>query len=324
MNGSTSTATATKTPMVSIIVPCFNVDQYLDATLRSILGQTYPSWECIIVDDGSTDSTPALISAVCKNDRRFVGVSQANGGRAKACNKGYLAVSSQSRYLFFLDSDDLLEPLAIETMVGYLESHSNVGLVACQFNEIDEVGRFIRKGFRSRWVPGMVFPRMLRDNEYDTPFVTFFCATGQGPFALFRRSVFEKTNGFEEALSRFSCHEDTDIFCQMALEAAVHYLPCRLYAKRIRNGQVTASGWRILESYSMFRRKWDHFQGKNPEQNLMLKEARFYYERWHKPCRSLRVGFRALGELIRSPSKSRAVWCVKCFSSSLQEFLRVR
>jgi hypothetical protein len=99
-------------------------------------------------------------------------------------------------------------------MSNYLDTYPDVGLLTCQIQEIDEKGTACSSARRCRWVPARLFPRQLSDDERETPFITFFCGTGQGPFALFRKSVFLRTTGFEEI---FSAHEDTDIFCQMAL-----------------------------------------------------------------------------------------------------------
>jgi hypothetical protein len=93
----------------------------------------------------------------------------------------------------------------------------------------------------------------MRDDEIETPFAVFFCGTGQGPFAMYRRSVYEQTTGWETA---FWPHEDTDMFCQMPLQSKVHFLPDRLYLKRVHRAQGMY-GARVQEAYGKFREKWD-------------------------------------------------------------------
>lgn len=91
---------------VSVIVPCYNQASYLGDTLESILNQTYPNWECFIVNDGSTDHTEAVALAWCDKDSRFSYLFKENGGLSSARNTG-LAVS-KGKYIQFLDSDDLI------------------------------------------------------------------------------------------------------------------------------------------------------------------------------------------------------------------------
>ena len=311
-------------PDISIIVPSYNSERFLAATLESLLVQTFQDWECIIVDDGSSDGSTACAQDYVSRDTRFRYVHQANSGRAIACNTGYARAAPESRYLFFLDSDDVLASTALETLRNYLELNPAVGVAGCQFEVIDGQGLDVGPGDRSRWVPGWPLPRRLKDSEFATPFVTFFCATGQGPFAMIRRAAFEKTTGFETALSAFSAHEDTDIFCQLALHAPVHYIPARVYHKRDHGGNVTHSFARISQSYSVFRRKWDSFEPRTPEQAKTLAEAREFYYGTFLPLRDFKVGFKALREAITGASYEKLRWSLRLFTSGARGFWRAR
>jgi glycosyltransferase involved in cell wall biosynthesis len=293
---------------ISVITPCYNSSAFLEKTIQSVLAQDFADWELILVDDGSTDATPEMIHSYSQRDARIRGVAQPNAGRARACNLGGQYVSPESDYLFFLDSDDLLVPSALRTMSGYLDAHPEVGLLGCQFQEIDPADQPFGEARRSRWVPGRFFPRQLRDEEYETPFVTFFCATGQGPFAMYRKSVFQKTAGWSEEFSRFSAQEDTDMFCQMALIAPVHYLPERLYLKRVHGASITQQYERIQASYTCFRAKWDNYLPADPRQAAVICAAKRHYYRRHKPLRDLKVAVQALKELLRQPTRARLCW----------------
>ena len=293
---------------ISVIVPCYNSAAFLEKTIESVFTQDLPEWELILVDDGSTDSTPEIIRAACARDPRIRGVRQANAGRATACNTGAAQSAPEARYLFFLDSDDCLFPSALRRMSAYLDAHPDVGLVGSQFQEIDAAGKPFGTAKRSRWVPGRLFPRQLRDDEYETPFVTFFCATGQGPFALFRKAVYAKTSGYCTEFGRLFAQEDTDIFCQMALQAPVHYLTERLYFKRVHGTALTQQYERMQNSYTSFRQKWDHYQTDDPRQQSLLAEARRHYYRRHKPFRDLKVALQTLPSFLRAPTKARWDW----------------
>jgi hypothetical protein len=132
-------------------------------------------------------------------------------------------------------------------------------------------GRKLGTGRRSRWVPGIIFPRQLRDDEVETPFVTFFCATGQGPFALYRRSVYARTQGWDPAIWP---HEGTDMFCQMALLSKVHYLRDRLYLKRVQPSQGMSNGLPVQQSYARFRAKWDNL--RHMTRSELVQRHNFY------------------------------------------------
>src|SRR6266849_5898218 len=200
--------------LISIIVACHNRAVFLGDTIQSVQKQDFPDWELILVDDGSQDRTWEVIQQHMEMDERIRGFRKSNEGPAKTRNYGAAKSCPSSRYLFFLDDDDQLEPQALGRLSSYLDQHPEVGLVGCQLRDIDTAGRRLETGRRSRWAPGRLFPHQMRDDEIETPFVVFFCATGQGPFAMYRKSVYQQTEGWDPA---FWPHEDTDMFCQMAL-----------------------------------------------------------------------------------------------------------
>lgn len=104
---------------VSVIIPCYNQAAYLPETLNSVLGQTMQDWECIIVNDGSTDDTETVAKTYCLRDRRIRYISQKNKGLSAARNAGLLL--AQGLYVQFLDADDLLLPAKLEQQVTLLE-----------------------------------------------------------------------------------------------------------------------------------------------------------------------------------------------------------
>lgn len=101
-------------PEISIIVPVYNVEQYLPAALDSLRAQTCPDWEAILVDDGSPDGCRALCDAAARQDARFRVIHQKNAGVGAARNAGLAA--ARGTYVQFLDSDDALEPQMVEVL----------------------------------------------------------------------------------------------------------------------------------------------------------------------------------------------------------------
>jgi glycosyltransferase involved in cell wall biosynthesis len=98
--------------LVSIIVPCYNQAQYLDECLESIFNQTYPNWECIIINDGSLDETEDIALSWCNKDTRFIYLKKENGGLSSARNAGLK--KAKGEYIQFLDCDDTIHPLKFE------------------------------------------------------------------------------------------------------------------------------------------------------------------------------------------------------------------
>ncbi|MBO5674433.1 MAG: glycosyltransferase family 2 protein [Paludibacteraceae bacterium] len=101
--------------LVSIIVPCFNQAEYLAETLDSVLAQTYPHWECIIVNDGSPDNTEEIAIKYCNSDNRFIYYYKNNGGLADTRNYGIRR--SHGKYILPLDSDDKIASTYLEKAV---------------------------------------------------------------------------------------------------------------------------------------------------------------------------------------------------------------
>lgn len=102
-------------PLVSIIVPVYNVEKYMDKCLESVVGQTYKNLEIILVDDGSKDKSGELCDAWEKRDKRIKVIHKQNGGLSSARNAALDICNGE--YLYFLDSDDYIDGKAIEIMM---------------------------------------------------------------------------------------------------------------------------------------------------------------------------------------------------------------
>ena len=99
---------------LSIIIPVYNVEEYLDRCLGSILDQDFTSYEVILVDDGSTDSSSLICDRYSSTDPRFITLHQSNKGVSAARNAG--KNMAQGEYLMFLDADDALLPYALDSL----------------------------------------------------------------------------------------------------------------------------------------------------------------------------------------------------------------
>ena len=102
---------------ISVIVPCYNAERYLEDCLRSVLGQTEQDFEVIAVDDGSTDGTANILSRLSAEDARLQVIRQPNRGVSAARNRAM--ERAKGEWLFFLDADDLLPQMAFETLLEH-------------------------------------------------------------------------------------------------------------------------------------------------------------------------------------------------------------
>jgi glycosyltransferase involved in cell wall biosynthesis len=190
-------------PRVSIVVPAYNSERFLPITLDGVVAQTFAPWELIVVDDGSTDGTAAIVERYVASDPRVRCVAKANGGVAAARNHGFELTDPTTEYVGFLDHDDVWEPDALDRLTAALEAHPTAvaahGLARC----IDEAGRDVGDGnqesfmrARTEWCDGDLRP--LRPDEPTT-----FAALAVDNWVitpgamLIRRSALERVGGFD-------------------------------------------------------------------------------------------------------------------------------
>ena len=120
--------------MISVIVPVYNVEEYLEECLESIQYQTYTDIEVILVNDGSTDSSKEICERFCQADSRFRLINQENKGQSAARNRG--VKESIGEYLMFVDSDDVINKNVLEVLLPYMKT--NVDIVECRMTRNKE------------------------------------------------------------------------------------------------------------------------------------------------------------------------------------------
>lgn len=218
---------------VSIITPCYDAGQFVDALLNSVAHQTLREWEHIVVDDGSPDDSPRLVAARLKREPRLKLIRQANAGAIAARNTGFAAADPHSDYVLFLDADDVLLPKMLDTMVAYLDAHPDVSMAFCEPDWIDADDRPIKYGSPgTRYVPGRLGVRLLPSKDPVTPFsALFFWGRVSPSISVLRRSAYERSGGFSEDQGWYA--EDLDLWLRVALRGTVHYVPERLVQRRI-------------------------------------------------------------------------------------------
>ena len=121
--------------MISVIVPVYNVEEYLEECLESICKQTYTDIEVILVNDGSTDGSKEICERYCQKDSRFKLINQENQGQSAARNNGVIV--STGEYITFVDSDDVISTKYVEILNRYMTE--GIDLVECEYRAVRSV-----------------------------------------------------------------------------------------------------------------------------------------------------------------------------------------
>ena len=124
------------TPLISVLVPCFNVEKYLVECLDSIVAQSYKNLEIICLNDGSTDSTLDIIKSYASKDERFVVVDKSNSGYGASMNIGLKKATGE--YLAIVESDDYIEPTMFEDLLKAMQDN-DLDLARCTYREWNEI-----------------------------------------------------------------------------------------------------------------------------------------------------------------------------------------
>lgn len=207
-------------PLVSVIIPAYNSARYLPEAIESVLAQTYPHVEAVVVNDGSTDQSGEVLREYQARDPRVKVVNQPNAGLPSARNSGIQASSGQ--FLCYLDADDVIHPDKIQKQLDYLLAHPDIDLVYSDYSRADENLQFLndevirirQMPLREAYVYTNVFPVMS---------------------PLLRRSLADRVGGFDPALR---AAEDWDYWVRCERAGRFGYLPGQFSVYRIHGTQM--------------------------------------------------------------------------------------
>ena len=187
-------------PLISVIIPCYNQAHFLGEAVESVLAQTYPYYEIIVVDDGSTDAT----SEVAASYPSVRCVRQRNAGLSAARNAGVKA--SRGQFLVFLDADDRLLADALDSGLNCFQSHPECVFVSGHYRHINADGS-ARFQFPQRQLEIDPYQTLLQRNYI-----------GMHATVMYRRQIFEIVGGFATSLQ---CCEDYDMYLRIVREHSV-------------------------------------------------------------------------------------------------------
>lgn len=154
-------------PLVSVIIPTFNRVNYIGRAIESVIGQTFPNFEIIIIDDGSTDDTCKYINSLNNNKIKYY--YQSNKGVAAARNKGLEVANGD--FIAFLDSDDEWLPQKIEKQLNLFKSNPLLGMAYCGSEILNEENKVLTRRYCQINCRGKIFKHLILNNFIPTPTV---------------------------------------------------------------------------------------------------------------------------------------------------------
>lgn len=237
-------------PLVTIIIPCYNQGQFLSEAIESVICQTYNNWECIIVNDGSSDNSEEVALAYSKKDTRISYLSQKNQGPSAARNHGIQ--TSHGEYILPLDADDLISSTYIEKAISYFTEHPETKLVYCRADKFGLINE--------EWnLPTYNYNSLIWENS-------IFNA------AIYRRSDYDKIDGGYNEMLRTG-YEDWDFYLSLLeKEDIVYKIDETLFHYRIhtisRNIEVTNNPYDTLVLIAhrhpeIYQQYWDRILALN-------------------------------------------------------------
>jgi GT2 family glycosyltransferase len=219
---------------ISVIIPTYNYDRFLREAIDSVLAQTWPALEVIVVDDGSTDDTPRILADY--GDRIRV-IRQENLGASAARNTGIAA--ARGEWVAFLDSDDLWRPRKLECDAARIAADPDLGIVHCGAEQFDNTGKtlFVFLGGLEGWVA----PDLLSlDREV-------IAAPGSG--LTVRKAAAEEVGGYDPRLEgsedwdfcyRIACRYRAGLVPEVLARYRLHGSGRHLNIPKMENGMLMA------------------------------------------------------------------------------------
>jgi hypothetical protein len=266
------------TPLVSVVIPCYNSARYLGETIESVLAQTYAPVEIIVVDDGSIDATAQIAQSY-----PIQYVYQTNGGISAARNTGVL--HSRGKYVQFLDHDDRLLPAAIEVGVKSLEEQPECAMAVGEHRYIQADGTAI--GYSRKHATGRDhYGELLEHNFIESP-----CSV------LHRRSALDLTGLFVESVQGA---EDYELYLRTARQRPVltHDTPVAEY--RLHDSNISGDAERMFGvSLEVLKRELPYVQGDREKLRMHRRGVRFVQRQFGRRLTRELIGNRQPSEESR-------------------------
>lgn len=239
--------------LASVVIPCFNQAHFLGEAIESVLAQTYPHVEVVVVDDGSTDNTAAVVERY--PSVRYI--RQSNQGVSEARNTGLRITNGD--YLVFLDADDRLVRDALKTGVDYLTSNQEIAFVSGHYNLVAADGKLLGEP-AVPCVENGHFEALLRGCYIHLP-----------ASAIFRRSLFEHVGGFSPSVGPCADH-DLYLRVARAFPIACHHSVVADY--RFHSASMSRKPDEMLRAAARVLESQREYSKRRPELRNAIKSGR--------------------------------------------------
>lgn len=249
--------------IISIVIPCFNISEFVGLTINSVLSQDYKNYELILIDDGSTDSTLSILESFEKANEKIKVYSKKNGGVSSARNLGIS--NSSGDYIIFLDGDDLLEMSALTKIVKSINLQKKVDVISFGF-DIKSKTEVIEKHSSTR-----LHDRFFSGPDFLKLYLKRHVRQCVSSFAVSRSMIYERNLWFDEDTHN---GEDQEFQIKMLYNAyKVYYCSDVLFHYQLRLGSAVVSSPSIntLSLIDMYVRVNDGFSDKNDELSELIQ-----------------------------------------------------
>jgi alpha-1,3-rhamnosyltransferase len=241
-----------KQPLVSVIVPAYNHELYIEEALQSVIDQTYKNIELIIINDGSKDQTAVIIKEFITKNRKYNinFIDKENEGVCKTMNKGLEIANGE--YIAFIASDDVWINIKVEQQVIFMENNKNIGMVSSDafFLDFDRKTDIKWSEYKSD-LTSYFINGIQNCNMYDTLLVRpLICAVT----VMIRKDICKALNYFDEQLNA----EDTDMWLRVARSYPVGYIEIPLVYYRLHNKNISNNLKIVVKGLFQIMRK--HFK----------------------------------------------------------------
>lgn len=238
-------------PIVSIIIPLYNKEKWIERTLSSIVNQSFTDWEAIIVDDGSTDRSVEVVeSFILKNPGNWVLIKNRNAGQCKTRNSGI--AQAKGEYTAFLDADDIWSRNKLFDQVDVLRKNSDVSLVISPYIIFSDANKTKNHRLVLHKNANRLLNRWLRMQGY---------GAGTESTGLTRTALLKEIGGFDETLSTSA---GLNLTIELANRGRVVFSNRSLMAYRIHTGQWHSNTEILSRDMAALRARPIHIMGKTP------------------------------------------------------------
>ena len=272
-------------PLVSFLIPYYNHKQYIGQTLDSILNDTYPNKEIVIINDGSTDTDISVINDWIERHSSTLPInfiSRENKGITKTFNE--LARASKGKYIVFCASDDYLINDTISNRVSILEKNPEKMVLIADTSVVDGNSKVIHKSSIGEWLKYSNRENYFSDDGLKYEIINRWSLTG--PCNMINKKLFIESDGYDESLFL----EDWDFYLRAAANNSILYCDQQVAAYRLHGNNFTSSSnknFKLLQSLYLTAKKNYRLFNKPYKGYLLRKKISYQIQMIFFPLKHL-------------------------------------